>query len=96
MYTLRFTPTFEHSYRKRIKKNHALEEKTHKSLHLLIHNPFYPSLKSHKVRTRNHKVKWSSRVTPDIRIIWDFDPLMSDMIYIYDIGGHTGKRKVYK
>jgi hypothetical protein len=36
-------------------------------------DPFYPSLKSHKVDTKKNKKVWSSWVSGYIRVIWAFD-----------------------
>lgn len=57
--------------------------------------PFYPSLETHKVQTRFLGERWSSSVSGDVRIIWDFS---NDriLILLLDIGRHNGKKKVYK
>lgn len=73
MYELKFDPQFHNTFIKLIKKDPALKKRIGKTLDLLRQDPRYPSLKSHKVQTRNHGVRWSSSVTSDIRIIWDFD-----------------------
>ena len=95
-YKLEFQPSFQKAYIKLIKKNPLLDGKIRKSLLLLQQEPRYPSLKSHKVQTRNYGVRWSSTVTGDIRIIWDFDEHKNLSILVLDIGGHSGKKKVYK
>ena len=67
-----------------------------KTLQLLRQNPHYPSLRSHRVNTRFLGEHWSSRVTGDIRIIWDFENGNHLVILLLDIGGHSGTHKVYK
>ena len=58
--------------KKLTKNNPKIKKAVTKTIDLLEIDPFYPSLKSHKVNTRDGK-KFSSRVTGDIRIIWDFE-----------------------
>lgn len=69
MYLLIFTKTFDKSYKDFVKNNKELEKRTKKALQLLQQDPFYPSLKAHKVNTRNYGQKWSSRISGDLRII---------------------------
>ncbi len=57
-------------------------------------DPYYPSLKTHKVDITNFGVVYSSRVTGDIRIVWKY--LNRDTIVILTTGGHDGKSSVYK
>lgn len=95
MYSLDFTKSYEASYRTMIKGNAIREKRVRKALGLLMNDPFYPSLKSHKVNTRKHGTKWSSRVTDDIRLIWDFDHDEAFLIDIIDIGTHSGRHAVY-
>ncbi len=79
-----------------VKGNKTLEKKARKALHLLEQDPFYPSLKTHKANTKNYGEKWSSWITGDIRIIWDYDAENKLVILLLDIGGHSGTHKVYK
>ena len=39
---------------------------------------------------------FSSRVTGNIRIVWDYSENEINVIDVFDIGGHEGKDKVYK
>ena len=59
-------------------------------------DPFYPSLKSHKVNTRNFGQKWSSWITGDLRIIWDFDEVTKQIILLFAVTKHSGSHKEYK
>ena len=94
-YRLRFTKSFENRYIKLLKKNRQLKEKVDRTLEILKNNPFNPSLKTHKVVSRNVGEAFASGVTGDIRIIWHFDKFEILVIILLDIGGHSGSRKVY-
>ncbi len=96
MYRLKFSSQFYRAFNKLIKKDKALEKRIVKALDLLRQNPRHASLKSHKVQTGNYGPRWSSRATGDIRIIWDFDETNNLIIMVLTIGGHSGKKKVYK
>lgn len=96
MYTLRPAVFFERQYKKIIKHNEILRSKVEKTFLLLKENPLHTSLRTRKVSTPSHGVRYSSRVTGDIRIIWDYDSSDELVILLLDIGGHSGSRKVYK
>lgn len=85
-----------HSFIKKLRRrNPLLKEKIEDALDLLASNPFHPMLQSHKANTRKHGKRWSSHVSGDIRIIWDFSETMDITIDVLDIGGHSGSRGVY-
>lgn len=96
MYVLRFLSTYPSTYKALIKGNKVFEKRTEKALKLLKNDPFYPSLKSHKVNTRNFGEKWSSRITDDLRIIWDFDEVEKQIILLLAITKHSGSHREYK
>lgn len=96
MYELHFASTFAPSYKALIKNNQEFEKRTEKALRLLKNYPFYPSLKSHKVNTRNFGEKWSSFITGDLRIIWDFDEVEKQIILLFAIAKHSGFHREYK
>ena len=96
MFTPVSTPTFEQSYKKLIKGSQTKENLTKKAIKLMRINPFYPSLKSHKVNTRNFGEKWSSWITGDVRIIWDFDTVKNQVIILLAITQHSGSHREYK
>ena len=73
-----------------IKKN-ALE----KTLQNLEVDPFSSALRTHKVQSRNFGQMYSSKVTPDLRLIWNFDQENNLILLLLDIGGHSGSNKVY-
>ncbi len=80
MFTPVSTLTYDRAYKKLIKGDQEKEKRTKKAVKLMRSDPFYPSLKSHKVNTRNFGEKWSSRITDDLRIIWDFDKTKKQII----------------
>ncbi len=96
MYELKFANTFAPTYKALIKNNQEFEKRTEKALRLLKNDPFYPSLKSHKVNTRNFGEKWSSWITGDLRIIWDFDEERKQIILLFAITKHSGSHREYK
>lgn len=96
MFTLVFTKNFDRTYSLLIKNNNQLEKKIRKALHLLEQDPLYPSLKTHRVNTKNYGEKWSSFATGDIRIIWDYDTNNRLVVILLDIGKHSGSYKAYK
>jgi len=96
MYILTYTKTFDESYSEIITGDQKKEKRTHKALNLLRLDPFYPSLKSHKVATRNFGERWSSWITGDLRIIWDFDKEQRLIILLLAITEHSGTHREYK
>lgn len=96
MYVPVSTPTFDKTYKKLIKGDLKKEKRTKKTIKLMRVDPFYPSLKSHRVNTRNFKEKWSSWVSGDVRIIWDFHPREKMKIILFAIVTHTGAHREYK
>lgn len=87
---------FEKKYKKLIIKQPEINVRVVKVFKLLMTKPFYVGLKTHKVISKKHGEKWASYVSSDIRIIWDLDNDHLRVIYIIDIGGHSGGSKVYK
>lgn len=96
MYTPVSTPTYEEAYKKLIKNDKEKVKRTKKALKLMRVDPFFPSLKSHKVNTRSFGVKWSSRISGDLRIIWNFDEEKKQIILLLTISKHSGTHKEYK
>lgn len=96
MYSLHFASTFASTYKAIVKGNRQFEKRTQKALRLLKNDPFYPSLKSHKVNTRNFGHKWSSFIAGDLRVIWDFNETEKKIIILLAITKHTGPHREYK
>ncbi len=95
MYRLVSTKPFDKDFKDLTKKNKELKERIVKAFQLLKRDPFYESLKTHKVSTKIFGQRYSSWVTGDIRIIWDFYEEGTLTIILLDIGKHSGARKVY-
>ncbi len=96
MFSLLATKDFDKTYVVITKGDQKLQKRIQTVLKLLKQNPSYPSLKTHKVTTKNYGKKWSSWVTGDISIIWDYDSENRLIILLLDIGSHSGTHKVYK
>ncbi len=95
-FLINFTGDFEIKFQKFFSKNKLLVKKIDKTINLLEQDPFYSSLKSHKVITKEGKKAFSSRVIGDIRLIWNYQNGVVKIIDIIDISYHSGKYKVYK
>lgn len=96
MFILIFTKNFDETYKSLIKRNPGIDPKIKKALHFLQQDPYYRSLKTHRVNTRNYGEKWSSWATGDIRIIWDYDSKERLVIILLDLGKHSGGQKAHK
>lgn len=96
MFLLSFTATFNSHREKVVGNNESLNKRLKISLKKLALNPTHPALHSHKVNTLAYGQRWSSSVTGDIRIIWDYDGGNRLIILLLDIGSHSGTHKVYK
>ena len=92
---VRTSSFFERRYKKITKGNKQLKKRIRKVVELLSKNPFSSSLNTHKVNAKNFTGEYySSTVTGDIRLIWKFEDNV--IILIVNIGGYSGKNKVYK
>lgn len=96
MFILSYSTRFDSSYKRLIKNNKLLLNQILVSLKLLSLNPREARLKTHKVINNEGIIAWSSRVSGNIRIIWDYKKENPIVIQLMDIGGHSGKNKVYK
>jgi len=96
LYSLVASNYFKKKYKK-IVQSQELKKALQKTLVQLENNPFYTGLKTHKVISlATNSVEFSSRVTGDIRVIWNFSDGQLNIIDLLDIGGHDGKNGVYK
>ena len=87
---------FTKQYKKLIEQDQVLVKALKKVSDMLKESPFQASLKTHRATTRNYGPAWSSSVTGDLRVIWKFDEQDRILILLLDLGGHSGKNKVYK
>lgn len=95
MFRLDFDDSFIKNYKKLIKGNKPLEQKVEKALNLLMQDPKHPSLKSHLVISKFGESIWSSWVSGDVRIGWQYDSDKILTIYIVTIGKHSGSTRIY-
>lgn len=97
-FNVNFSLQFKVKLRKLADQNKQIIKKVDKSIDLLRKDPFYPSLKSHKIIRTNGDSVFSSNVSNDLRIIWQYSSETNacQVLDILDIGGHSGKNKVYK
>jgi mRNA-degrading endonuclease YafQ of YafQ-DinJ toxin-antitoxin module len=93
-YKYQFSKNFERKSSKLFRKDHSLRKRFYKTLIKILEDPFYKGLRTHKVNTSKWGEVNSSRVTKDIRILWDFGK-ESITIIVIDIGGHEGSAGVY-
>lgn len=96
MYSLVPAGSFLKQAKKFVKNNYRHQEQLTKALKKLSENPFALSLKTHRVYHRVTGKKFSSWVSGDTRIIWDFAKDGTQAILLIDLGGHSGKDKVYR
>lgn len=95
-YTLSFTKSFRKKVKSISKTDKKLSIKIDKVLQLLELDPKNYILHSHQVNSKNFGRAWSSSVTGDIRIIWNYDQNNVLTILLLNIGSHSGNDKVYK
>lgn len=96
MFLLKLRNSFHKGYKKLTKGNSKLQKQFAKALKLIEKNPFYPSLKTHKVDTKNYTKVYSSSVNGDVRIIWNFDEDNNLVILLLETGTHSGANQIYK
>jgi len=96
MYQLAPSRYFLKKSQKFTKNNHRHQLKLAHALIALADNPFSLSLKTHRVSHKIAGKAFSSWVTGDIRTIWDFTQDGRKTILLIDLGGHSGKNKVYR
>ena len=96
MYILEFLDEFWKVYNKLTKGNSVLQKQFIKALGQISEDPFYPSLKTHKVDTVKYNEVFSSWISGDVRIIWTFNQDRKLTILILETGTHSGSNNVYK
>jgi mRNA-degrading endonuclease YafQ of YafQ-DinJ toxin-antitoxin module len=93
-YSIQATTRFQREFKKVVKRNMGLEERFLSVIERLSRDPFMRRLKTHAVNIPDFGRVYSSRVTGDIRIIWNFKD--DTIIILHRIGGHSGGLNVYK
>jgi mRNA-degrading endonuclease YafQ of YafQ-DinJ toxin-antitoxin module len=93
-YSIQATTRFQREYKKIVKGNREVEERFLSIIERLSVNPFGRGLRTHTVNISGFGRVYSSRVTGDIRIIWNFKD--DTIIILHRIGGHSGSSNIYK
>lgn len=96
MYQLAPSRYFLKKSKKFVKNNRRHQQKLEHTLKTLSQNPFSLSLKTHRVSHKITGKAFSSWVTGEIRVIWDFTKDNQPIILLIDLGGHSGKNKIYR
>ena len=91
-YTIRISQEASRDIRRYKKKSPKVYIRILKVLDIMLEKPFSNGLKTHQVTTSKYGGAYSTRVTGDIRILWE---LQKKDIDIIAIGGHSGKYTVY-
>ncbi len=86
MYELVFTKYYEKRAKKFFQKNPQLKERYRKILYLLKKDPYYPSLRLHKLKGDKNEF-YSVSLDMKYRIILDF-VIIDKKIFFIDIGTH--------
>jgi mRNA interferase YafQ len=95
-YKIKTSQYFLKKAKKIIKNSNFLSGKLDKAVEYLASNPFTISLKTHKIRSKKFGIMYSSRLTGDLKIIWQFTNFNNEkVIELVDIGGHSGNNSVY-
>ena len=92
MFTIRYTPNFKRRVEKVIGKDTFLQKRLAITIKTLSLNPFQVTLRTHKAHNPLFGKAYSSTVTGDIRVFWDFDG--DNIILLLTIGKHSGKYKI--
>jgi addiction module RelE/StbE family toxin len=85
MIKVAFSSSFKRAFKKRIKRNRALEEIFWKKLEKFMREPFSKELKTHKL-SGQLKDLWSFSIGYDMRVIFFFAE--KDKVVLVDIGTH--------
>jgi len=81
-YTIAYTKGFKKELRKLSQSD---QKNVLNKIYLLQQDPFYPSLRTQKLYSRENR--FESSVNMDIRLIWDFED--DKIIIMLDVGHHN-------
>ena len=85
---------FDKNFIKLSKRDKLISKKIIETINILLEEPFYKGIKTNKVNSKNYGIAYSSRVTGDLRIIWDFSKDGKSLLAL-TLGGHSGNKRVY-
>jgi len=86
MYKIKFDESYEKKAIKFLKKQKNIYPQYQKTIELLEHNPYHPSLRLHKLQGKITQFS-SVSINMKYRIIIDFI-IIDDVIILIDIGSH--------
>ena len=90
MRKLAWDTSFRRAFKRRTRRDPALEDRIFAVLEQLAEDPFHPALKSHKLSGQLSGL-WSCWVEHDCRLIFAFEPDLAsgeEMIVLIDVGSH--------
>ncbi len=90
MRKLSWDTSFRRAFKRHTHNNPARQERVFQVLERLVEDPFYPTLKTHKL-SGQLKGLWACSVEYDCRIVFAFEPdpgTGEDMIVLIDMGTH--------
>ena len=91
MRRLAWGSSFQRAFRRRTRNDPDLREQIFRVLEQLVHDPFDPPLKSHKLRGQLEGL-WACWVEYDCRIVFAFEPdprtQGDELIVLIDLGSH--------
>ncbi len=79
------TPKFDRSFARLIDGSPALESIFRRKLSMFVHDPFDPSLATHKLGG-NMRELWSFSLTPKLRIVFSFEE--GNTVILVNVGSH--------
>jgi len=86
------SPGFLRDYKK-YRRDNAVKKQVRQVFKLLKQNPFKSQLRTHRVNVPSLGFIYSSRVTGDIRLLWEFDEENHLVIIALRLRGHDN---IYK
>ncbi len=87
MYKIIFSDEALQDIRTLTKKNLAMYGRIENAISKLSYSPNHSGLRTHKVRTRKYGEHFSSRITGDIRMFWNYHS--KNVIRIFTIADHS-------
>jgi addiction module RelE/StbE family toxin len=90
MRTLIWSSTFTKSFKRPLRKRPDLHKEVEATLRLLIEDPFFPQLETHKLKGKLSG-SWACSAGYDLRIVFDFvksEEHREDDIFLIAVGPH--------
>lgn len=88
---MKYKITYSDAFKKHYKKLSDIEKaQTKKKINLFVENPYYPSLRTKKIKGTDNIYEFS--VNMDVRVIWFYHN--NEVIILLDIGHHDILNKI--